>query len=254
MKNFRSGSQPSCQAFTLVEMLVVIAIIAILAALLLPAIGVARTKAQVTKARLEIEQLKQAITSYHSQYSRYPVSAGVMTTATTAGDDFTYGAIINNVKIPTSINSPNNVTNNDEVIAILMDLQNYPTNNAATANLNHVKNPQQIKFLNAKTVDNVAFPGVGLDLVYRDPWGNPYIISMDLNYDDKCYDSDYRRTAFSQQSGGNGINGLSNPTAAADNFAYNGNIMIWSAGPDGNVSLTDKANQGLNKDNVLSWK
>ncbi len=34
-------------------------------------------------------------------------------------------------------------------------------------------------------------PGVDNDLVYRDPWGNPYIISMDLNYDDQTKDAFY---------------------------------------------------------------
>jgi hypothetical protein len=34
-------------------------------------------------------------------------------------------------------------------------------------------------------------PGVGTDLVYRDPWGNPYIITMDLNYDEMCKDAFY---------------------------------------------------------------
>jgi len=256
MKKSRSGSRHFRRAFTLVEMLVVISIIAILAALLLPAIGVAKTRAQVTRARLEIEQLKQAITSYHSQYSRYPVSAGVMTAATTAGDDFTYGGVFqNNVKVTTS-NTSGVVQTNDEVVAILMDLQTYPSNSLPTVNANHVKNPQQNKFLNAKMVDNANLGGVGPDLKYRDPWGNPYVISMDLNYDDKCYDSFYRLLKVSQQSGGSGYNGLSNPNYATtpDNFACNDGVMVWSAGPDGSIDPTLPSNVGVNKDNILSWK
>jgi len=30
--------------------------------------------------------------------------------------------------------------------------------------------------------------------------------------------------------------------------------MFWSFGPDGKISTTDKANEGVNRDNVLSWK
>jgi hypothetical protein len=30
--------------------------------------------------------------------------------------------------------------------------------------------------------------------------------------------------------------------------------MIWSAGPDKMVDATKRANEGVNKDNVLSWK
>ena len=45
------------------------------------------------------------------------------------------------------------------------------------------KNPQRISFLNAKLTGDVTSPGVGTDYVYRDPWGNPYIITLDANYD-----------------------------------------------------------------------
>jgi hypothetical protein len=30
--------------------------------------------------------------------------------------------------------------------------------------------------------------------------------------------------------------------------------MVWSAGPDGKMDSTVPANQGLNKDNILSWQ
>jgi len=30
--------------------------------------------------------------------------------------------------------------------------------------------------------------------------------------------------------------------------------MVWSAGPDGRFSSTKKANEDLNRDNIVSWK
>ncbi len=30
--------------------------------------------------------------------------------------------------------------------------------------------------------------------------------------------------------------------------------MVWSAGPDGKIDPGSPANQGANKDNILSWK
>ena len=30
--------------------------------------------------------------------------------------------------------------------------------------------------------------------------------------------------------------------------------MVWSLGPDGLASAGEKANQGVNKDNILSWQ
>ena len=57
-------------------------------------------------------------------------------------------------------------------------------------------------------------PGIGHG-VYRDPWGNPYIITMDLSYDDQCSDFLYSHQVVSQISGQTGLNGLFNPTPAA---------------------------------------
>jgi hypothetical protein len=39
-----------------------------------------------------------------------------------------------------------------------------------------------------------------------------------------------------------------------DSFQYHGTVMVWSAGPDGKIGTGTAANQGLNRDNILSWK
>ena len=61
--------------FTLIELLVVIAVIAILAGMLLPAIGKAKEKAKVAKARAEIKTLEMAIKQYETTYGYMPVAA-----------------------------------------------------------------------------------------------------------------------------------------------------------------------------------
>ena len=108
--------------------------------------------------------------------------------------------------------------------------------------------------------------GVGPDLVYCDPWGNPYVITMDLSYDEQCNDAFYSQKNVSQipniPPGTNpthqlGYNGLVNPNSAnpdTDNFLYHGKVMVWSAGPDKMIDSNAKANAGVNKDNVLSWQ
>jgi len=279
----RGGSPRVSRAFTLIEMLVVISIIAILAGILLPTVGRAKLNAQVRKAHAEIKLLEQAIISYHSTYSRYPVSSAVMGYATTnnSDEDYTYGGTIATGSTPMDLrdyaSNTLNTNANGEVIAILMDLEYYP-NGSPTLNRGHVKNPQQIKFLTAKMSGAAPVspgqPGVDLAGVYRDPWGNPYVISLDLNYDERCWDSLYRRRLVSQVIGGKpeGLEGLFNQkdkdasgnlTGGGDNYAHNGGVMVWSAGPDRKFSFVGNpkepppvgsANAEPNKDNVCSWK
>ncbi len=60
------------RAFTLVEMLVVIAVIAILAAMIFPAFGALKRKAAIQKAQTELQLVASAITDYKHQYGHYP--------------------------------------------------------------------------------------------------------------------------------------------------------------------------------------
>lgn len=242
------------RGFTLVELLVVIAIIAILAAMLMPVFAKAKQQAQIMKAKKDIGDLVTACSAYESHYSRLPLSAAAVQSVSglTPPADFTFGATIGGVPVQ----SPGIYkTNNAEVVAIVMDLETYG-DGRPTINQGHVKNPQRNKYLNPTLAnDNTAY-GVGLDGVFRDPWDNPYIITLDANNDDKTRDAFYCQSTVSQKSGQTGLNGLFNSrdaTGSGNNFEYNGPVMVWSAGPDKQIQV-GSADQGVNKDNILSWK
>jgi prepilin-type N-terminal cleavage/methylation domain-containing protein len=265
MKN-KNSFRNSRRAFTLVELLVVIAIIAILAAMLLPTIAIVKNRAKATMAKTEMGNIVTAVHRYENDYSRVPASAGVLN-ATGSKCDFTYGtfALTPSIKLAAGgfadIQTYDNTgatlgyqTNNAELIAILMDLETYRNGNP-TINQGHIKNPNKTAYLNAKyAVDNKA-PGVGTDGVYRDPFGNPYIITIDMDNNDRARDAFYCQAAIAQKNNQEGWFGLFNTNNPPSNnfFEAKDTVMVWSAGIDGTIDPNSKANVGANKDNLLSW-
>ena len=282
------------RAFTLVELLVVISIIAILAALLLPVISRVKIKAQVQKAHMETGSIANAIHTYEADYSKFPVSAAAMSAATAVPanqggpEDFTYGTAgvacvgpggsnpqdipVGNggfstptpgtyasILTPTVATHGNYQTNNSEVMAVLLDMTNWPASGPTINNPDHAKNPQRTQYLNATMAIDCKAPGIGQDGTYRDPWGNPYIITVDLNYDDKARDAFYRDPNVSQDPAppNLGLNGLIKttlPSGGGTVFEANSPVMVWSAGPDKMIDPKGPANKGANKDNVISWQ
>ena len=255
MTKLHSRSRRAFFAFTLIELLVVIAIIAILAGLLLPALSKAKQKAYIRQAQLDMKGIEAAINQYETAYSRMPASGGAVSFAS---PDFTFGTSDygSNLTIHTTQPPAPSILNNagtgyqaanSDIIAILMDLTNFPGTVVATSNTNHTKNPQSTVFLNAKMTGDYTSHGVGNDLVYRDPWGNPYMISLDLNYDNKTRDGLYAYAAVSAGSG------LTQNPVGGDTYEASTPVMVWSLGPDGNATNNVAWNQGVNKDNITTW-
>lgn len=72
----------SALGFTLIEILTVIAIMALLAAMLMPVGGIIERKSLIQHAQAERDQLETAINSYYRHYGYYPPSSGLGTPTT----------------------------------------------------------------------------------------------------------------------------------------------------------------------------
>ncbi|MEI7957708.1 MAG: type II secretion system protein [Verrucomicrobiota bacterium] len=157
----RSGS-----AFTLIELLVVISIIAILAGLTLSGTQTAMLSAKRVSAKNDMSQIAMGVTSYYTEYGRYPQPVASATTDALA----IYGV---------------GTQGNNTIIDILRCTTSWFTNTDSKAA--SPQNPRQIQFLQPKVVtaaDTVATKSAvnSSSGKWYDPWGTQYIVFIDADY------------------------------------------------------------------------
>ena len=132
--------------FTLVELLVVIGIIALLAAILLPAMNAAFTKAEKSQAQVEVRSIAAAIQAYNNEYGKMPALANNQHGVS----DITY-----------------ETDKSQQVIEILQ---------AVNTNLN----PRKIAFLDAPQGSSTNFVDP-----WSEGGDGQYVIVLDNNYDNQ---------------------------------------------------------------------
>jgi hypothetical protein len=222
------------RALTFMELFLGVLIGAILIVLIFPIFPQTHIP-RTPLAKIEMSGLTTAIEAYETDYNRLPFASYP------TNEDITFGVSPSELQNLHKPRRTSLVESNSELIVVLMDI-NYGVNT------NHQLNPKQVKYLNAKMSGDLTSRGVGTDYQYRDPWGNPYVISLDANQDGLVCDAVYSNPALYPDQTNNSMvntNGI---------FEKPGKAMVWSRGPDGKASIDVPAKGGVNKDNILSWE
>ena len=161
-KLFSNTTKRKLSAFTLIELLIVIVIIAILASVAFPVTALVMEQARKAEAKNEVTNLVNAIKMYELEYGKLPFQAGEGGESDLEMDTF-----------------------QDSIISVL-----------AGYNVDGL-NPRLKPFYEGKTAKNADAsnqkPAGGLfgsdeQLQLADPWGNEYFITIDSNYDNVIQD------------------------------------------------------------------
>lgn len=158
----RENSRPS-GAFTLMELLVVISIIAILMGLAFPAFQGVQNAAKKTQAKNDLVQIVTAANAFYTEYGTYP---------SLYSPEMTFDGKNNN--------------NNDKLFNELRGTDFAKMN------------PRDITFINPPVAKDTGNPRSGLDLngVWFDPWGSQYLIRLDTDYDGKVSNAYAKNAGF----------------------------------------------------------
>ncbi len=170
--------QRTVRAFTLLELLTVIAIIAILMALLIPGSEAAREQMRRTEARTAMQQIVAATNAYATEYGKLPTVAVDKSSPET-------DTIVGDTTLVPSV-----IYNNNTIFNTLRAIPNAP-------NTDNQLNPRRISYYpDARAVLNPALPKSGFQDnptdsssttkgCLFDPWGSQYFIVLDTNYDNQ---------------------------------------------------------------------
>ena len=157
--------------FTLVELLTVIAVIAILAGIAIPVVVGMQSKGRETSARADMNSIKMALTQFKADYSIWPVAPASTDTLLRAkfksedsGDKY-------------------KDSQNDSMIAELTTFNTAPKDNAPDPKTSFTYNTKRRKYLDAPAKPVTPVAGGSAGFMKLDPWGRRYNIAIDTNYD-----------------------------------------------------------------------
>jgi general secretion pathway protein G len=82
------------RGFTLIELLVVIAIIGLLSSVVFASLGTARAKSRDARRLQDLRNIQKALELYHTEYGRYPSTAGAWRSQCTTWGGYAQGLVV----------------------------------------------------------------------------------------------------------------------------------------------------------------
>ena len=201
--------------FTLLELVVVIAIITILVGLLFPAFQAVQNSAKKTQAKNDLTQIVTAVNAFYTEYGKYPTSGTTDATAT-------YG--------------PAGLTTNN---LLLNELRAIPPTTLNTRQIVFIS-PPDVKYP-ATPRSGIGISGTGAPIPlgqFWDPWGTPYNVEIDADYTNQIEVNPYPDTDGS---------------AGATPLRIG--VISWSYGSDLTKGTKTPASSNFKgSDDVISWQ
>ncbi len=228
--NISPKNRASSAGFTLVELLTVIAIIAILMGLLFPAIMIARQQARRTQAKLDVKSVCSSVQSYYSEYGKYPLGANAVAAPT---GDFLF--------------DKTSTVSNQQLFDILRNIDSTGQTPPGQPN---PYNPKGIVYFDGHNASDQTNPLAGMVApsstsgqtvgAFIDPWGSEYRIAVDADYSGQITNLPY--------------NDFSGPT----NGPYTG-VAAYSLGKDQTLGTNGdgfykKPGSTTSSDDIITWQ
>lgn len=220
-------------AFTLIELLTVIAIIAVLMGLLFPALSGAKEQARRAEAKTALGEITSACLNYRVEYGKFPPVTKAQSGSSSAGY-YSYG----------DTSEGKCATTNDTLFDILRSIDRGE-------NAKFVMNKKQVKFIQTKVAKDKKNPHSGFadgsDFTanqgqYMDPWGAQYCVVLDAVENETIDMSPF----YSDLSGTQNVLRMS---AAAFSMGKDN-----KRGGKGYAGKVRKPNSNDAPDDVISWQ
>ena len=211
-------------SFTLTELLVVVAIIAILAGLLIPAVMLGQQKGRETQAKADMNTIILALKGVENTYQQM-VKAGDGYMPSASNGCVTLGK-------PASENDETDTGTIAEYNTFIVELTDPSNALFNTTELNI--NKRKIRFLEPKSDYDPTKSGTSTDnekALWKDPWGNPYILIINTDFTDKIKLPESTKyiagKAAIYSRGPNGIDEDGKNAAEGTGSGKNDDIVSW---------------------------